>query len=69
MVIINPNNVAFLVRRDDGVRKSLIDSDVLLKRGRLVKRFGLGSVGDRVMETWPENLVNHEIKRLLSNRR
>lgn len=57
MVVVYPDDVAFLVVLQYGVGEALVDGDVLFVRGGFVEEFGFGGVGDCVVETWPEDLV------------
>lgn len=57
MVVVYPDDVAFLVVLDYGVGETLVDGDVLFVRCGFVEEFRFGGVGDCVVETWPEDLV------------
>lgn len=57
MVVVYPDDIAVLVRRNDGVCKSLVDGDVLFVRCGLVEQLRLGCVRNSIMKTGPKDLV------------
>lgn len=57
MVVIHPDDVAVLVRRNDSVGKALVDGNVLFIRCGLVEQLRLGCVGNSIMKTGPKDLV------------
>lgn len=56
VVVVYPDNVPFLVAGYDGVGETLVDGNILGVGGRFVEEFGLGCVGDCIVEAWPEDL-------------
>lgn len=57
MIVVHPDDVAFLMGGDDGVREALVDGDVLLEGCALVEHFRLWGVWDGIVETRPQDLV------------
>ena len=60
MVIVDEDDVAFLIHAGNSVSESLVDRDVLLVGCRFVEHLGLGGVWDGVVEARPENLFFRE---------
>ena len=57
MVVVYTDDGAFLVVLQYGVGETLVGRDMLFVRGEFVEEFGFGSVGDCVVEMWPEDLM------------
>ena len=53
VIVVDPDNVAFLEIINDSVGEALVYSDILLVRCRLVKHLGLGSVWNGVVKAGP----------------
>lgn len=61
MIVVHPDDVAFFIVSDDGVRETLINCDILLKRSGLVEEFRLRCVWDSIVQTRPKHLVTELI--------
>lgn len=63
MIIVDENNVSFLVLLRDSLSELGVEGDVLLVCRALVEHLGLGSVGHSIVQTWPQNLVTELVVR------
>jgi hypothetical protein len=57
VVVIDPDDIALLIIRNNCVCEALIDRDILLVARALIKALRLGGIRDNIMQAWPKNMV------------
>ena len=57
VIVIHPNDVPVLIRRNDSICEAFVNGDILLVRSGFVEGLGFRRVWDGIVKTWPKDLV------------